>query len=95
MSAAAVRLGFIAPQGDASVRQHLSLGRATMLKRRGMPWEYLLYVTLAVDSCVFSKEAPWCLLGLSARRSAREAESTASGCIGNTLTLCKSNLFTR
>lgn len=28
MSAAAVRLGCIAPRGDASVRQHLSLGRA-------------------------------------------------------------------
>lgn len=75
MSAAAVRLGFIAPQGDASVRQHLSLGRAAMLKRRGMPWEYLLYVTLAVDSYVCSlkrlRGAFWgCLhVGLPVRQS--------------------------
>lgn len=59
----AVRLGCIAPQGDASVRQHLSLGRAAMLKRWGIPWEYL-HVTLAVAHvCRLSKEAPWCLLG--------------------------------
>lgn len=84
MSAAAVGLGFIAPQGDASVRQHLSLGRAAMLKRRGMPWEYLLYVTLTVDSYVCSlkrlRGAFWgCLhVGLPVRQSPQHQAASAT-----------------
>lgn len=39
MNAATVRLGYVALQGGASLRQHMSLGRAAMLKQ-GIPWEY-------------------------------------------------------